>query len=234
RPSSWDEWRRRPPKIYIRTITWRDKTSDPGTADNRVAFRISTHAMYSDKRDRRDVPRDHEGGVGEIAGAAARTKFSVVVVALVTLLREREGDNRVSYLAGVRVHDAEVVPIGNVPAEGIDDELAAVHHVDGGRSGGASHVPDLALLWIEGEEDPPRFGVRRVELPGALAEVDQVPGDGQARLGGQGHLDLPDDLAGPGIGRAEEAEGMRSGNLVGESRAEVQIAGGRGDQVPVP
>ena len=37
------------PKIYIRTITWRDKTSDPGTADNRVAFRISTHAMYSDK-----------------------------------------------------------------------------------------------------------------------------------------------------------------------------------------
>ena len=37
------------PKIYIRTITWRDKTSGPGTADNRVAFRISTHAMYSDK-----------------------------------------------------------------------------------------------------------------------------------------------------------------------------------------
>src|SRR5438874_11324890 len=76
------------PKIYIRTITWRDKTSDPGTADNRVAFRISAHAMYSDKRDRRDVPRDHEGGVGKTAGAAARTKFSVVVVALVTLLRE--------------------------------------------------------------------------------------------------------------------------------------------------
>ena len=37
------------PKIYIRTITWRDKTNDPGTADNRVAFRISTHAMYNDR-----------------------------------------------------------------------------------------------------------------------------------------------------------------------------------------
>jgi isopenicillin-N epimerase len=35
------------PKIYIRTITWRDKANDPGTADNRIAFRISTHAMYN-------------------------------------------------------------------------------------------------------------------------------------------------------------------------------------------
>ncbi len=33
------------PKIYIRSITWRDKHTDP--ADNRVAFRISTHAMYN-------------------------------------------------------------------------------------------------------------------------------------------------------------------------------------------
>lgn len=33
------------PKIYIRSITWRDKHTDP--ADNRVAFRIGTHAMYN-------------------------------------------------------------------------------------------------------------------------------------------------------------------------------------------
>jgi selenocysteine lyase/cysteine desulfurase len=36
------------PKIYIRSITWRDKTKDPGTADNRAALRISTHALYND------------------------------------------------------------------------------------------------------------------------------------------------------------------------------------------
>jgi selenocysteine lyase/cysteine desulfurase len=35
------------PKIYIRTITWRDKYNDPGSSDNRVAFRVSTHAMYN-------------------------------------------------------------------------------------------------------------------------------------------------------------------------------------------
>jgi selenocysteine lyase/cysteine desulfurase len=33
------------PKIYLRSVTWRDKKTD--TADNRVAFRISTHAMYN-------------------------------------------------------------------------------------------------------------------------------------------------------------------------------------------
>ena len=33
------------PKIYIRSITWRDRHTDP--ADNRVGFRISTHAMYN-------------------------------------------------------------------------------------------------------------------------------------------------------------------------------------------
>lgn len=33
------------PKIYIRSITWRDKNSD--RVDNRVGFRISTHAMYN-------------------------------------------------------------------------------------------------------------------------------------------------------------------------------------------
>ncbi len=33
------------PKIYIRSTTWRDKQTDP--ADNRVGFRISTHAMYN-------------------------------------------------------------------------------------------------------------------------------------------------------------------------------------------
>ena len=46
------------PKIYIRTITWRDKTSDPGTADNRVAFRISTHAMYNDKSEIDEIFRE--------------------------------------------------------------------------------------------------------------------------------------------------------------------------------
>lgn len=33
------------PKIYIRTITWRDNPSS--TADDRIGFRISTHAMYN-------------------------------------------------------------------------------------------------------------------------------------------------------------------------------------------
>ena len=33
------------PKIYIRSITWRDRHTD--AADNRVGFRISTHAMYN-------------------------------------------------------------------------------------------------------------------------------------------------------------------------------------------
>jgi hypothetical protein len=33
------------PKIYIRTITWRD---NPGsTRDDRIGFRVSTHAMYN-------------------------------------------------------------------------------------------------------------------------------------------------------------------------------------------
>jgi selenocysteine lyase/cysteine desulfurase len=35
------------PKIYIRSITWRD--SKFSTADDRVAFRISTHAMYNNR-----------------------------------------------------------------------------------------------------------------------------------------------------------------------------------------
>ena len=33
------------PKIYLRSTTWRDKKTDTG--DNRVGFRISTHAMYN-------------------------------------------------------------------------------------------------------------------------------------------------------------------------------------------
>ena len=33
------------PKIYIRSVTWHDRKTDP--ADNRVALRISTHAMYN-------------------------------------------------------------------------------------------------------------------------------------------------------------------------------------------
>ena len=33
------------PKVYLRSVTWRDKKTD--SADNRVAFRISTHAMYN-------------------------------------------------------------------------------------------------------------------------------------------------------------------------------------------
>lgn len=33
------------PKMYLRSVTWRDKKTD--TADNRVGFRISTHAMYN-------------------------------------------------------------------------------------------------------------------------------------------------------------------------------------------
>ena len=33
------------PKIYIRTVTWRQHRDE--TADNQVAFRISTHAMYT-------------------------------------------------------------------------------------------------------------------------------------------------------------------------------------------
>ena len=35
------------PKIYIRSITWRDSAAS--TADDRVAFRISTHAMYNNR-----------------------------------------------------------------------------------------------------------------------------------------------------------------------------------------
>jgi isopenicillin-N epimerase len=34
------------PKIYIRTTTWR--ASKASGADDRIAFRISTHAMYND------------------------------------------------------------------------------------------------------------------------------------------------------------------------------------------
>jgi selenocysteine lyase/cysteine desulfurase len=33
------------PKIYIRSVTWRDRAGDP--ADNRIGFRISTHAVYN-------------------------------------------------------------------------------------------------------------------------------------------------------------------------------------------
>jgi selenocysteine lyase/cysteine desulfurase len=34
------------PKIYVRSTTWRDRHSDP--ADNRVGFRVATHAVYND------------------------------------------------------------------------------------------------------------------------------------------------------------------------------------------
>ncbi len=35
------------PKIYARSTTWRDKAAD--AADNRVGFRVATHAMYNDQ-----------------------------------------------------------------------------------------------------------------------------------------------------------------------------------------
>jgi isopenicillin-N epimerase len=34
------------PKIYIRSVTWRDRAND--SADDRIGFRISTHAVYND------------------------------------------------------------------------------------------------------------------------------------------------------------------------------------------
>ncbi len=33
------------PKIYLRTVTWRDRAAD--LSDNRIGFRISTHAVYN-------------------------------------------------------------------------------------------------------------------------------------------------------------------------------------------
>lgn len=36
------------PKIYIRTVTWRDRKTD--TADNRITFRASTHGVYNNYR----------------------------------------------------------------------------------------------------------------------------------------------------------------------------------------
>jgi selenocysteine lyase/cysteine desulfurase len=33
------------PKIYIRTVTWRDKKTD--SSDNRIGFRVSTHGVYN-------------------------------------------------------------------------------------------------------------------------------------------------------------------------------------------
>lgn len=35
------------PKIYVRTVTWRDQPNDE--ADNRVGFRVSTHGVYNSK-----------------------------------------------------------------------------------------------------------------------------------------------------------------------------------------
>jgi selenocysteine lyase/cysteine desulfurase len=37
------------PKIYIRTVTWRDRVAD--TLDNRIGFRISTHAVYNSREE---------------------------------------------------------------------------------------------------------------------------------------------------------------------------------------
>jgi selenocysteine lyase/cysteine desulfurase len=37
------------PKIYIRSVTWRNSQNDPGTADNRIGFRISTHGVYNSR-----------------------------------------------------------------------------------------------------------------------------------------------------------------------------------------
>jgi selenocysteine lyase/cysteine desulfurase len=34
------------PKVYVRSTTWRDRHTDP--ADNRVGFRVATHAVYND------------------------------------------------------------------------------------------------------------------------------------------------------------------------------------------
>lgn len=34
------------PKIYIRSVTWRNRKTD--SADNRIGFRVSTHAVYND------------------------------------------------------------------------------------------------------------------------------------------------------------------------------------------
>lgn len=35
------------PKVYVRSTTWRDRHDDPG--DDRVGFRVATHAMYNDR-----------------------------------------------------------------------------------------------------------------------------------------------------------------------------------------
>lgn len=53
------------PKIYIRSITWRDRNTDP--ADNRVGFRISTHAMYNNP-EQIDFMFDRLAGLIDSAG----------------------------------------------------------------------------------------------------------------------------------------------------------------------
>jgi selenocysteine lyase/cysteine desulfurase len=37
------------PKIYIRTVTWRASKTDD--VDNRIGFRVSTHAVYNSKKE---------------------------------------------------------------------------------------------------------------------------------------------------------------------------------------
>jgi selenocysteine lyase/cysteine desulfurase len=37
------------PKIYVRTVTWRERATD--TAENRIGFRISTHAVYNSREE---------------------------------------------------------------------------------------------------------------------------------------------------------------------------------------
>ncbi len=37
------------PKVYVRSVTWRDRHTDP--ADNRVGFRVATHGVYNDRQE---------------------------------------------------------------------------------------------------------------------------------------------------------------------------------------
>src|SRR5258708_38993814 len=82
-------------------------------------------------------------GTSATSSATPRSSSNLVVLPLVFFVaRQCEGDDCISELAAVRIHEVEVVSIGHISAKHVDDELAPIGDIGDRGRGGATDVGD--------------------------------------------------------------------------------------------
>src|SRR6202171_349189 len=113
--------------------------------------------------------------------------------------------------------------IRHISTEGVDDKLASIREVGYGarrRSTGVSNVGG----GIVGKQPIACLCVNSIKFPVPLTEEHHVTGNEYARLRGLWHLDLPNNLTCPRVGRPVQAKGLCTWNMVDKGRAQVQVS----------